>query len=221
MKTPVASHTFLDAYERCPKQAYHRYVAKDQPFEETEALKWGNDVHKAMEMRVGKKEPLPKEMAYMEPFAAPFDAYQHIAVEKKLGIDAFGVGCGFFDKQVWMRGKADVVVTVDIVNAHAVIADWKTGKRREDPRELEEHAVMLKASWPYVKTITGFYVWLKDAEMGLVHDLSDTEKTLARIRGTMARVEQTIKAGIEWPARDNPLCGWCSVKTCHYNPRRD
>ena len=74
------------------------------------------------------------------------------------------------------------------------------------------------------RTVTkfiGFYVWLKDGEVGQMFDLSDTEKTLQRVRRTMNQVEQTMAADAEWPARENPLCGWCSVRTCLYNPGRD
>ena len=45
MKPIIASHTFLDTFERCPKQAWHKYVAKDLPFVETEQMRWGTRVH--------------------------------------------------------------------------------------------------------------------------------------------------------------------------------
>ena len=62
-KIPVASHSFLSVYERCPKQAFHKYVVRDEPYVETEAIKWGNEVHKALELAINEAKPLPEGMA--------------------------------------------------------------------------------------------------------------------------------------------------------------
>lgn len=226
MKLPVASHTFLDCYERCPKQAWHRYVVKDQPYVESEAQKYGNTVHDLLDKRVGKKVPLPADYAFLEKFAASFDVYSDVWTECKFGMNAQGGPVGFFDPDVWMRGKADVIVfSPDLTTA--ILADWKTGKKYEKPQELEEHALLARACFAKnskYKTVTkfiGFYVWLKDGEVGQMHDLSDVGKTFARVKKTMQQVEQTMAAGADWPARENPLCGWCSVRTCLYNPERE
>jgi PD-(D/E)XK nuclease superfamily len=221
MKIPVASHTFLDTYERCPQQAYRRYVAKDQPFEETEALKWGNAVHKAMEERIKERKPLLPAMKAYEKYAVVFDPIVHKHAELSVGMRKDGKSEAFFGKQVWMRGKVDVLTFQDEKLKTAMIFDWKTGKEREDPRELEEHAVLIRARFPMVETITGCYIWLKDDEIGKIYDLSDTQRVHKRIAKTMEQVEQTVAAGAEWPAKENPLCGWCSVKDCRYNPRGD
>ncbi len=51
MKLPVLSYTFLNTYDICPKQAFHRYVLKDIKFEGSDASRWGNTVHDAMDKR--------------------------------------------------------------------------------------------------------------------------------------------------------------------------
>lgn len=217
IKLPIASHTFLDTYTRCPKQAYHKFVAKDVPYVESDAMKWGNEVHAALEQRVGRhKTRLPEKMLGYEKYAVVFDSLPVEGTELKLGMARDGKQVAFFDNAtVFLRGKVDVLVLKDNT---AFLADWKTGKKREDPTELEEHALLVKARWPQVDEITGAYVWLKDDEMGRVHDLSDVAKTYGRVVKTMRSVEQTIAAGIKWPANENPLCGWCEVP-CRFNPR--
>lgn len=215
-KALIGSHTFVDTFARCPKQAFHRYVAKDQPFVESEEMRWGNLVHSAMEHRCGKEaKPLPETMQAYEKYALPIVGLPDLRVEYKIGIERNGVHTGFFNSAVWFRGKVDILSKQGNT---AFIVDWKTGKKREDPSELEEHALMVKCIWPEIETIKGCYVWLKTDEMGTIHDLSHFSMTFERVQRYMTQAEKLLADDIEWPARENPLCGWCSVKSCKFNP---
>lgn len=219
-KAPIGSHTYLDTFERCPKQAWHRYVLKDQPFIETKELKWGNAVHTALEERCGPaRKPLPETMRAYEPFAAIIDQLPEVHVEIKLGMKRNGAPAEFFGKSdVWLRGKVDIL---SLQGQTAFIIDWKTGKKREDARELEEHALLVQAQYPQIKLIKGCYVWLKDNEVGKTHELSHFDTTFERVLRLMEMADTMLARNIEWPARQNPLCGWCSVRTCRYNPKID
>lgn len=224
MKLPVASHTFLNDWDNCPRKAYRRFIKKDLPkFEQTEAMKWGNEVHSAFEVRIKHGTAFPKEMERFEPIAAPLVAAGARA-EKMLGITVDGTLCDFFAPEVWLRGKIDATVIagpyelqhVSTGPTVAVIFDWKSGKRREDRAELETHAVLLKAWQPTVQKITAHYVWLQDNEVGKAHDVSDTEKKLTEIRSVMNTVKNCIEIE-NFPPRQNPLCGWCDVLDCEFN----
>ena len=93
----------------------------------------------------------------------------------KLGVTAKGSATGFFDKDVWGRGKADCVLMSDDA---AYLADWKTGgSKYEDPFELAVQAMLLNAKFPGLRTIRASYVWLKEERVGQVYDVSDTAKT--------------------------------------------
>ena len=94
-----------------------------------------------------------------------------------------------------------------------MIVDWKTGKVREDPTELQTFALLLNAQYPSVESITGAYVWLKDGTMGPLHQLGSTEDELNRIRNHWAMIK-TRPVAQEWEATPNPLCGWCPVRSC-------
>ena len=212
MKLPVLSFTFLNTFDICPKQAYHRYVAKDHPFVGTEASKWGDVVHKALEKRLDDKTPLPKEVAKYEFYAAALEPLAP-KVEQKLGITRDGEPIGFFDDDVWLRGKADVVVMQD---SKALLFDWKTGKRREDPYELEVQALLVWAQKPSIHKITGHYVWLQDGVVGRAHDVSNTGETLECIQEKADEIEHCHKTG-EWRTKPGPLCGWCPVVSCNFN----
>jgi len=216
VKLPVLSHSFLNDWDNCPRKAFRKYIKKDLPrFEQTAAMKWGNEVHTAFEVRIKHGTAFPKGMEKFEALAAPLDAAGAIG-EQMLGMRADGSVCDFFAQDVWLRGKIDARVSK---GAAAAIFDWKSGKRREDRAELETHAVLLRAYDSRLVKITAHYVWLQDNEVGRAHDVSDTGKKLDEIRKTMTTVERCLSDN-DFQPRPNPLCGgdWgsCPVVDCEH-----
>jgi hypothetical protein len=217
MPIPPWSHTLLNTYEICPKQCYHRYVARDVPKEDSKALRWGNAVHSAFEKRLKSKVPLPDTMAHWEPFARFFDKCSNLQVELKLAIDKDLKPVDFWSKDAWGRGKLDV--TFNLKPYGAWIVDHKTGKRREDPSELETFAVLLRAHYPTLNPVYGRYLWLADDGLGNPFDLGNScEARLASIRSTLDQMLEHERFG-HWPAKEGPLCGWCPVTQCSFNKR--
>lgn len=217
MNLPVASFTFLNTWENiCPHQAARRFIVKDLPREpETPEMKWGNEVHDAMEKRLYKVRDLTPEMPYEHFVKQVKDLVTQ--PEMKLGVTAEGRACGFWDAPVWLRGKLDAPMVTGA--GMAGLWDWKTGKVREDPYELEVQAVLLQARYPTVRIIKGAYVWLRENRVGETHDLSDTARTWTRIQRTMDEVKEAIEAR-EFEKRRGPLCGWCPVRDCEHNRRK-
>lgn len=218
MKLPPINYTFHKNYENCPRKAWHINIAKDLPkSEDSQAMRWGNTVHKAMEQRINSGTPLPEAMQKWEKFCT-FGPKMTVRAEVKLGIRADGTPCGFFADDVWMRGVIDVLASAADVPRAVVLMDHKTGKVREDGDELECHAVLLKASRPELEHITGWYNWLAEGTIGKAHDLSGTEAKLADIRTTRRMIEHFFPFGEPaFRPRQNPLCGWCPVKSCEFN----
>ncbi len=219
MKLPPWSWSLLDTADRCLLQAKHKYVVRDLPREpETEPMRWGNKVHRGMENRLKIEAPLTDGMEPFEVFVAPLDvAPGQLWAEKWFGMREDGSPCRSLDDDCWGRGKLDVSIVDD---TYALIVDWKTGKVREDPDELEIGAVLLKATYPKLERISGWFVWLKERRTGKVHDLSDTAGKLENIRQRYARLEEAVRMD-HFPAQQNPLCPWCPVMTCSFNPRRN
>lgn len=215
MKPFVWSATNLRDADNCLRAFEHKHILKDIPFEETVATRWGSKVHTAMEARLRAGLPLPEGMETYEQFIPPKTGLRGL-IEFKMGMKADGSACGFFDEGVWGRGKMDF----GLINADAktaAIVDWKTGKVREDPDELEIFAVLLKAKYPDLETITGWYVWLKETRMGKVHDLSDTNGKLANIKFRVEKIHHAMQMQAFEP-RQSGLCGFCPVRTCEYRP---
>lgn len=215
MKIPVWSYSFLNVYDRCPKQAAAMYVERNYPKDAVnEAMDWGNVVHSAMEVRINDGVPLPTNMLdyekyvhHIEAVASDFGANE-LTAEVKLGVTKDYKPCDFFDKErVWGRGKLDLVLRA---GNSAILPDWKTGKPREDPMELKVNAVLLQAWYPEITDIFGMYVWLKEDRIGEPHDLSDTASTREWINETMRKAE----ASNFWVPKRNALCGWCNLTAC-------
>jgi hypothetical protein len=215
----IHSFTSLTAFENCPHQAYRKYVARDLPKEPASPeMTHGIAVHEAFERRLKAKAPFPPEYATYESFARVFDAAPTLLVEQMLGIRRDGTACDFFADDVWFRGKLDAATLVR-GGAGAFMVDWKTGKKREKPDELEVFALLLKAHYPDLEKVTGHYIWLKDRQIGPQHSLLRPDKW-AELQERCGRVERALGADF-WPPREGPLCGWCPVKDCRFNPRRN
>jgi hypothetical protein len=209
------SYSFIRDYENCPHKAQHKYVLKDLPPEPmSPELAEGIRVHDLLEQQInGAKDILADvdfDLDRFGPFVMPL-MEKGARAEVKLGMALDGRATGFWQGPVWLRGKLDVVVGC---SEAALIVDWKTGKVREDPLELEIGALLLKAAQPMLKRIRGYFVWLKELKLGKLHDVSDTEKTFGRVLSVEREMNQE---GKEWRKTPNPLCGYCPVKTCEYN----
>lgn len=209
-KPLVYSYTMLNNYANvCPHQTWRRYVKKDQPYVESEAMKWGNAVHTALEYRLGGK-PLPPDMQQWEPIIAAFDG-RGATAEQKLGITRNSKTCDFFDAEVFFRGKVDVM----LINGNtAYIMDWKTGNSNyESAFELETNALLVYCKHPHLTRIVGSYAWLKENRLGQMYDLSNVGNTWNVMNVLIKQFEADL-AAVNWEKRKSGLCGYCSVKDC-------
>lgn len=212
----VWTFSSLSTYRNvCAYQMYRRYIIKNIPYTETPAMKRGNDVHTALELRLTGGKPLPVDMQAYEVFCRPLDG-KAIKCEPKLAVTREFKPCGYFDSNVWGRGRADVVMIQD---GKALLLDWKSGNVREDSFELEVQAVLLKAKYPHLKKITGRYVWLKEMRLGESHDCSDIETTQKTITN-LVRMIESDKQRDDFEKEPGPLCGgaWgsCPVADCEH-----
>lgn len=220
MKKPlVHSFSSLDLFELCPLKFYHEKVAKDIKFVETEQVKWGNEVHKALELAVAQDRPLDKRFEQYQKIVdgiSGVPAVKH--TELKLAVNKDMQTCEFFGSGVYIRGVGDLVLEYpDKLTA----IDWKTGKQKHASKQLALMALLLFAKFPHIETIHTAFVWLQTSRT--------TKEVFTRdsVPSIWALFEQTIKEvewcyeNDKWPARENFLCkGWCEVYDCIYNGRK-
>jgi PD-(D/E)XK nuclease superfamily len=202
----ILSYTLLNTWAICPHQAARRYIIKDIPFEATPAMEEGRRAHEDIAKFIAGG-PDPQTYAdLVRPLVGKCKPERKLAIEG----DAL-TPVSFYDRDAWLRGVIDAHV---IEGETAVIFDWKTGKEREDPFELEVFGLLLRAHHPELQKIYGYYVWLRSNKVGEQHDVSDYARTWAKVMNFSAEIEKG-----DYKKTPGPLCAWCPVVDCEHNRR--
>ena len=207
--------TIMNTYDICPHQMMRRYIRKDLKFVETPEMRWGNQVHEAMEYRMGGK-PLPENMRHWEPIALAI-AERKPRTEQQLAISHKGTPAEYWGKgeaAPFFRGKNDITL---INGTKAMLLDFKTGgSKYEKPFELETNAMLIHAHNPHLTEIVGSFVWLKEGRIGEAYPLTDTRSTFAAVHNKAEEIRDCMATN-EWPKKKGPLCNWCNVFDCEHN----
>jgi len=217
------SHSALHQFENCARQYYHTKIAKDFPEVQSDANKWGLQVHKAMADRIKTGAPLPSSMPYESWIDwATADLHEHEIIEAELQLAVTNdkvvfTPCKYFDRVVnpWFRTVADVL---RIRGDRARIIDWKTGKNVDDNSDqLKLCAFAVFVHWPEVQSCTCQYVWLQHNNFSDCQlDRKDLLEFWHPMSHRVERMQQAIQDH-EFPCRPSGLCKkHCGVRTCEY-----
>lgn len=208
-KMPPWSFTSLNQFQNCPKAYYLQRVAKELPYVETEAMRFGTQQHEHLEYRVKEQRPLPPELSWMEPRIITMEkSGGTLIAEREAGLTKGLSVTGFFDKDVWVRGKLDLTLRF---GGKSVVLDWKAGRRKHDSDQLMLFAGFEFADRPFIEEVRTGYVWLKDKA---IDSEVFTRKDIPMIWGHfMPKVEKLEKAyeRDEWPCKPSGLCPWCAA----------
>jgi len=221
---PAWSYSSLKTFQQCPKKYYHLKVAKDVKDEGSEATIYGKELHKAAEDYIKNGTPIPPQFTFIQDTV---DALKKIPGEKhteiELGVSNKGGRlnpCGFYDKDAWYRGIADLL----IVNGdEGYLVDYKSSKNAKyaDLKQLDLLAGAVFAHFPELKTLKSALIFVVSNEfVNKEHSSMHKMAYFEHVRFDLERLETALKTGV-WNAVAGPLCGWCPVKTCHnYKERR-
>jgi RecB family exonuclease len=129
--------------------------------------------------------------------------------------------CGFMDKDVWVRGIADLLI-IDDENLTARVVDYKTGNNKYPDREqLRLMALMVFVHFPHIRKVSGGLLFVVKNDLVKASFLrGEAEEYWWDYRTRVARIEKAHETGV-WNPKPTPLCGWCVVKTCEHNRKRD
>ena len=212
------SYSSLKTFQQCPKKYYHLKVARDIKDDGSEATIYGQEIHKAAEDFVKDGTPIPEKFAFIKPVV---EALNRIEGEKHTEIQ-LGVAnnngklapCGFFDKGVWYRGIADLLI---INGDEGFLVDYKSSKNAKyaDLKQLDLLAAAVFLHYPEVTKLKSALLFVVSNEF--VNKEHNSQHKLAyfeHVRYDLERLETAMKTGV-WNAVSGPLCGWCPVKTCH------
>ena len=210
----------LKNYETCPRRHHEIDVLKHFKEDESEALTWGNEVHKAAELTIkDPSRPLPVGMPVLQSWIDKIKEvpYDEVYVEQKLAITKDFSACGYFDRNCWFRTKADFLGIMEVV---ALAIDWKTGKLVEDAQQLALMAACCFAHFPRLQKIRTEFVWLKEGPNVSSREDFTRSGMIEMWKNLWPRIEALEHAYITntFPPKPGPLCRkWCVVTTCQHH----
>jgi len=211
MPKPVAwSYSALNQFETCPRQYHEERVAKRVKQTESKEMRWGKQVHRAMELFLKDEAPLPEHLKEFEDFVGRMKQSKgKLLVEERTALNAKLQPVTYFAKDVWVRGVIDAGV---LLTERAILLDWKTVKRKVDVDQLKLFAAIGFATYPWVDSIETGFVWMKSKEFDKQTFYRDDvaeiwDDFLPRVK----RLEHAFQEE-KWPPKPSGLCrGWCPV----------
>jgi hypothetical protein len=209
------SHTVLNSFETCARRHYLTKVSKEVADPPSENMAEGRRVHTALQLRLENRSPLPPDLAWTEKMCVLLTRQQgEIIVEKKLAISAsFQPSKWSRDPSTWCR----CIIDIGVIGARkAVVADWKTGRRKPDNDQLELFAGVTFAHYPHLEEVTTAFLWLQDKKIDV--ELFTRGQVGAIWSKFLPRVKKLELAHQEnvWRPTPSGLCGeWCPVTRKH------
>ena len=220
MGTPAWSFSRIKAFQQCPKQFYHEKVLKQYPFKESEATLYGTAFHEAAEEYIRDGGELDPRFDYAKDMLDVLDAKKGEKLcEIQMGLTRNLKPCGFYDKDVWFRGIADLII-LDREGKVAWVIDYKTGKsaRYADKGQLELMALATFKHYPEVETVRAGLVFVVSND--LIKDrytLEDEERLWRKWLSNHRDMEAAFEKDV-WNPKPSGLCkAWCPVLECPHN----
>ena len=222
---PAWSYSSITLFEQCPKKYFHLRVEKDVKEPESEQMNYGKELHKAAEDYIGKDIPIPPQFAFIQEMLDKLKALPGEKLcEYKLGIkykDGRYVPCDFFDKEVYYRGIADLII-LDREKQEARVVDYKTGKSSKyaDTKQLKLLAASVFTHFPEIKVIKAGLLFVVSKDF--IREEYDTHFRTAYFENFKPLVEQLEAChnnGVWNPKRNFTCKAWCPVMDCAHNGR--
>ena len=210
------AHSFssLEMFDSCPKRYYHLRIAKDVKEEDGDASIAGTRDHKSLEERLLSGASLPPHLRKHE---AECDIIVNsglvVKPEQELAINRELEPCDWWDQNVLLRVKADVAL---YGANHAALLDWRTGKRKPKPFQLELGALTQFIHYPKIKSTKAAFLWLRDdaTDQETYTRDDDFDRILNKFKAMAEGVKEAKEEDV-WQAKPGYHCNWCGLKdTC-------
>lgn len=221
-KIMALSYSRLSTFETCPRKFEYLYVLKSVKDEGSTATDYGTRVHEALESygralvsgdpvamegvialeggEAGKWLPMVKKIC-----SRP----GQVLFEHQMAIKRDKTPCGWFDSDVWLRSIADVLI---IDGKRAYCLDWKTGKKRENPTQMQLFAAMVFLQFPEVEEVVTSFVWLIADDMtNATYQRRYVDSLWLSIEPRLVQVQESVDLGV-FAAKPSGLCPWCPAQ---------
>lgn len=210
------SYSALNDYKNCPSKYAHARFYCTLPFQETEALRWGNRVHKAAEMFLKgvPHKDIDALLPVEEYVTAMLRSGCRLTAELEITLTEQFKPTTWFAEDAWLRAKLDVVIEKG--NGAVGIYDFKTGKNiRNDPTQLRLNAAALSIVRHDYQLFDGSFIWTAHKQVAKTNSI--TRKEIPSVwQEFLPAVEKMQKAWEDdnFPATPSGLCPWCAVGNC-------
>lgn len=211
----------IEKFEQCPAKFEGYTLKKLVPYKETDSMKWGTEVHKALEDHVKTGEVLPSYLKHMIPIIdglrnSGFQLYAEI----QMSVNKLWEACGWWDRDCMVRGKVDLFA-IKRETLEAYVIDYKTGKRyvpkttgKHDDSQLNLYGAMALSALG-LKRVIPWYLWLKSRESDkIIIDASNVQPIKDDFSRRIAVIDEAYRTGT-FPTKSSPLCAYCPfIETC-------
>jgi hypothetical protein len=214
------SHSSLKDFEGCARRYHEVKVLKKYPTPETEQIKYGKELHKAAEDYVRDGTPIPEQFAFVKPtIDALMTKSGRRYPEFEMALTENLTPCGFKDDTVWVRGIADLLI-LDDDNLTAWVVDYKTGNNKyPDVGQLELMSLMVFANFPHIRQVNSALLFVvKETMVKAKMMVEEAPAAWQRYRERVAKLAACHENDV-WNPNQTPLCGWCPVRSCEFNPK--
>lgn len=204
------SFSRLSTFEQCPAKFEYLYVNKTIKDTDNVHTLYGSRVHKSLENYGVSGTPLSEET---QVFAPLVDRVLQRAgsklFEQQFAITRAKQPCDWFAKDVWIRGIADVLV---LNGDRAWCLDWKTGKPKTNPTQLQLFAALIFIHYPEVQSVTSGFVWLNHNDIyRATYKRAHADHLWLALEPRFKRAQDAVDLGV-FAAKPSGLCGWCPAK---------
>lgn len=215
------SFSRLSTFESCQQKFDYLYVTKTIKDSDNEYTIYGTRVHDALE-KYGKAKAnvvAEAELALENPtpdITKHFPLVDRIVAqpgehyfEQQLAINRQKQPCDWFAPDVWIRGIVDVLV---VNGTRAWCFDWKTGKPKDNPTQLQLFAALIYAHYPNVDRVDTSFIWLGHDVTTNARYYRRMERDLwATLEPRFDKVQETVEAGV-YKAKPSGLCRFCPAR---------
>jgi hypothetical protein len=205
----------LMSFETCPAKFAAESYYKTVPYTESVQSIWGTRVHKTAEDFMAGIEVTDLEAFEMvKPFVKLLDTLPgERLIEYKIALDENWKPCE------WADGTARMILDLGLKDGKLLRAyDYKTGKMKDDPIQMQIYAYALAILFPDVETFDFRYIWLKDKKTtGFKLERREILPVAKDVRQRVRRMKEAWDAE-NFPMRKNGLCKqWCGHVGCPYS----
>jgi hypothetical protein len=217
---PVAwSYSAITMFENCPRKFYEVRIAKNF----SDANQWnaaGDTDHQDIANYLQKGIYLPSAIQGLQPLLDKLKfAGGTLHTEKQLALDQNFQPCGTRDwNNCWVRGAGDLLIDQGDTIRYF---DWKRGKYRPSDEQIELTSLLAFQYFPNAQRVVGGLVFY-NANKVHPHAVNKADAPLFW-NGWISRakaLETAVRTGF-FPTNQNPLCGWCPVRTCQFNTNKN